>query len=134
MITREQAHDIFQRAAKLTQADEVEILVGGGASALTRFANNTIHQNVADENHVLSVRTAFDGRTARATTNKFDEESLKRVVRAAESLALPERPKGFSFIPPVSLVHRMQPGDQPILIVSTLTSCPRPAWTAAPRC
>jgi hypothetical protein len=34
--------------------------------------------------------------------------------RAAESLALPERPKGFSLIPPVSLVHPMRPADQPL--------------------
>ena len=49
--------------------------------ALTRFANNTIHQNVAEENYGVSVRTVFGGRTARATTNKFDDESLKRWCR-----------------------------------------------------
>jgi PmbA protein len=92
MITREQAHDIFQRAAKLTQADEVEILVGGGASALTRFANNTIHQNVADENHAVSIRVAFDQRTARATTNKFDDESLRRTIQTAEQMARVQHP------------------------------------------
>jgi len=59
----------------------------GGKSALTRFANNTIHQNVAEENYGVSLRTAFNGRTARATTNKFDNESLKRVVQASEALA-----------------------------------------------
>ena len=87
MMTREQAHDIFERAAKLSEADEVEVLIGGGSSALTRFANNTIHQNVADENHVVSVRVAFDQRTARATTNKFDDESLRRTVQTAEQMA-----------------------------------------------
>ena len=61
-------------------------------SALTRFANNTIHQNVAEESYSVSVRTAFDGRTARATTNKFDDESLKRVVQASESLARVQHP------------------------------------------
>ena len=35
----------------------------------------------------MSVRTAFGGRTARATTNKLDDESLKRVVQTSESLA-----------------------------------------------
>src|SRR4051812_15452554 len=92
MITREQAHDIFSRAKKLSSADEVEILIGGGSSALTRFANNTIHQNVADENHFVSIRVAFDQRTARATTNKFDDESLKRTVQAAEQMARVQHP------------------------------------------
>jgi PmbA protein len=87
MLTRDQAADIFSRIRKLVTADEVECLFYGGHSALTRFANNTIHQNVAEENFGVSVRTAFGGRTARATTNAFDEESLRRVVDASESLA-----------------------------------------------
>ena len=92
MLTREQAGYIFDRIRKLSSADEVEILFSGGRFALTRFANNTIHQNVAEENHVVSVRTAFGGRTARAFTNKFDDESLRRVVQASESLAKVQHP------------------------------------------
>ena len=87
MLNDKQAGDIFDRIRKLSAADEVEVLFSGGKFALTRFANNTIHQNVAEENHVVSVRTVFSGRTARAYTNKFDDESLKQVVRASESLA-----------------------------------------------
>lgn len=92
MLIQEQAGDIFDRIRKLSSADEVEILFSGGRFALTRFANNTIHQNVAEENHVVSVRTAFGGRTARAFTNKFDDESLRRVVQASESLAKVQHP------------------------------------------
>jgi predicted Zn-dependent protease len=87
MLTFDQAADIFSRIRKYATADEVECLFYGGHSALTRFANNTIHQNVAEENFGVSVRTAFGGRTARATTNAFDDESLRRVVEASESLA-----------------------------------------------
>ncbi|MGH9530607.1 MAG: TldD/PmbA family protein [Terriglobales bacterium] len=87
MLDKSQADDIFSRIRKQTIADEVEMLIYGGRSALTRFANNTIHQNVDEENHVVSVRASFGGRTARASTNKFDDESLRRVVQASESLA-----------------------------------------------
>src|SRR5262245_55267186 len=87
MLNRDQASDIFEKLKRYSTADEIEALVYTGRSALTRFANNTIHQNVAEENTSISVRTVFDGRTARATTNKFDDESLKRVVQASESLA-----------------------------------------------
>src|SRR6266702_3675290 len=92
MLKQEQAGDIFQRIKKLSSADEVEVLFSGGRFALTRFDNNTIHQNVAEENHVVSVRSVFGGRTARAFTNKFDEESLRQVVRSAESLARVQHP------------------------------------------
>jgi PmbA protein len=87
MLTVDKAGEIFDRLKNLSTADEVEILFSGGRFALTRFANNAIHQNVAEENHVVSVRTAFGGKTARAFTNKFDEESLRQVVRSSESLA-----------------------------------------------
>lgn len=68
------------------------MLISGGRFSLTRFANNVIHQNVEDENHVVSVRTVFNGRTARATTNKFDDESLRRVVESSEALAKVQHP------------------------------------------
>lgn len=92
MLTKEQAGDIFDRIKKLSSADEVEVFVSGGRFALTRFANNVIHQNVAEENHVVSVRTVFGGRTARAFTNKFDDESLRQAVKASESLAKVQHP------------------------------------------
>jgi PmbA protein len=92
MLTRDQAAEIFSRIRKYATTDEVECLFFGGRSALTRFANNTIHQNMAEENYGISVRTAFGGRTARATTNKFDDESLKDVVSASESLARVQEP------------------------------------------
>ena len=92
MLTKDQAGDIFDRIRKLSIADEVEVLFSGGRFSLTRFANNVIHQNVEDENHVVAVRTVFAGRTARATTNKFDAESLRRVVASSESLAKVQHP------------------------------------------
>lgn len=87
MLTHQQAVEIFERLRKFSNADETELLVSGGRSALTRFANNTITQNVSEENYVLSLRVNLDGRTARATTNKFDDESLKRLVQSAHDLA-----------------------------------------------
>ncbi len=92
MLTRERAGEIFDRIRKYATTDEVEAYFYGGRSALTRFANNVIHQNVAEENYGVSVRTASGGRTARASTNKLDDESLKRVVLASESLAKVQQP------------------------------------------
>lgn len=92
MLDKEKAREIFEKIRKHSSADEVEVFFYGGKTALTRFANNVIHQNVAEENYGVSVRTVFGGRTARATTNKFDDESLRRVVQASESLAKVQQP------------------------------------------
>jgi len=87
MLTREQAADIFDRIRRFSSADEVEAIFTGSRFALTRFANNTIHQNVEDENSIVSIRTNFAGQTARSTANQFDDESLQRAVAASENLA-----------------------------------------------
>src|SRR5215475_1090163 len=92
MLTYDQAAAIFSRLRKFSTADELECFFYGGRSALTRFANNTIHQNVSEENYGVSLRTVFAGRTARATTNKFDDESLGNVVKASEDLAKVQEP------------------------------------------
>jgi predicted Zn-dependent protease len=83
---------------KFSDADETEVEIGAVTDALTRFANNTIHQNVAEQVLAVSVRTVFDGRTARATTNKTDEDSLRRVVETAKSLAR-SQPRNRDLLP-----------------------------------
>ena len=87
MLTKEQAGDVFDRIRRFSSAEEVEAIFTSSRFALTRFANNTIHQNVEEENSVVSIRTNFAGRTARSTANQFDDESLRRAITAAESLA-----------------------------------------------
>src|SRR5215831_13373303 len=92
MLNKDSASSTFDRIRKYSTADEVEAYFYGGHSALTRFANNVIHQNVAEENYGVSVRTVFGGRTARASTNKLEDDSLKRVVAASENLAKVQQP------------------------------------------
>ncbi len=77
----------------MSSADEVEAIFSASRFALTRFANNKIHQNVEEENASwFRSGTNFGGRTARATANQFDDESLRRAVVASENLALVQVP------------------------------------------
>src|SRR6202142_4569326 len=92
MLTKDRAADIFDRIRRFSSADEVEAIFTGSRFALTRFANNTIHQNVEEENSIVSIRANFAGRTARATANQFDDESLRRAVAASENLARLQKP------------------------------------------
>jgi PmbA protein len=87
MLTRERAEQIFEKVLKYSTADETEAIIASTSYSLTRFANNTIHQNVAEETADLSVRALADGRTARASTNKFDEVSIRRACDSALTLA-----------------------------------------------
>ncbi len=47
MLTRERAQEIFEKVLKYSRAEETEAIISSTGYSLTRFANNTIHQNVA---------------------------------------------------------------------------------------
>jgi PmbA protein len=87
MLDKTNAEQIFQRIKRFASAGEIEVIFSSTDYSLTRFANNTIHQNVSELNEAASIRVAFDGKTARSSTNRFDDDSLKRAVQAAETMA-----------------------------------------------
>ena len=91
-MDQETCRQIFERVKSFSTAPEVEVLIHGGRHSLTRFANNAIHQNVNDHSMVVSVRPVIEKKTARATTNKTDDESLRRAVEQAERLARIQEP------------------------------------------
>jgi len=83
-------HDLIQtviRLGKAAGAEETEVHLDETLDALTRFANNGIHQNVAEYGLMVSVRTVLGGKTSRVTTNKLDEDSLRAAVESSLSLA-----------------------------------------------
>jgi predicted Zn-dependent protease len=89
-MERKACEQVFSQVADAARAlgvPDVEVLLGGGEDALTRFANNAIHQNVAARDVNLSVRPLIDGRTARATTNRLDAEGIRSVVAEAVAIA-----------------------------------------------
>jgi predicted Zn-dependent protease len=92
LLSRQRAEELFKLVLKYSTAEETEALLGSTHYSLTRFANNTIHQNVSEEGSYLSVRAVTGQRTARASTNKFDEGSIRRVCEAGLELARLEPP------------------------------------------
>jgi predicted Zn-dependent protease len=100
--------EIFQMvvdAARRLGVRDVEAILAGETSALTRFANNAIHQNVSERTVHLSIRPVIDGRTARASTNRLDYGSILRVVEEAVAITRltepdPELPEMAKVLPP----------------------------------
>ena len=85
-LRRARCEAIFSEVADCAHAcgvTEIEAIIAGGENALTRFANNAIHQNVAERTVHLSVRPIIDRRTARASTNRLDSAGIREVVEAA---------------------------------------------------
>jgi PmbA protein len=107
MYTDEKSvHALLQKVLGYSHAEQTEVLYLGTESALTRFANNFIHQNVAEKNHELRVRAIVGKKAGVATTNRLDDHSLQRVAEQALEIARlsPENPEFHSLPEPQPIV------------------------------
>jgi len=86
ILSAERLFEQVMADAKAEGVPNVEMIVTGSDQALTRFANNTIHQNVAEKSRHVSVRVVLDKRTARASTNRLDADGIRDVVREAVAI------------------------------------------------
>jgi len=66
---------------------EAEALVMAEDSALTRFANSEIHQNVAETNITINLRVVVGKRVGVASTGRTDDEGLRRLAGNAAAIA-----------------------------------------------
>ncbi|HEX2023377.1 MAG TPA: TldD/PmbA family protein [Acidimicrobiales bacterium] len=84
---------------------EAEVTATAGRSALTRFANSAIHQNVADDHLSVRLRVVAGGRMAAATTTRVDAEGLGRLVeRTLEAAAVRPPDPGWPGLAPPAAV------------------------------
>jgi predicted Zn-dependent protease len=82
------------------EADEAEVMLYGGTSALTRFANNYIHQNVEDTSTAVRVRAIIGTKIGVAATDNVTPEGLQAVAhRAVELAKLQQENTGYAGLP-----------------------------------
>ena len=74
-------------AAEAAGASEAEALVVAGESALTRFANSEIHQNVASAEVFVNLRFVTGKCVGVASTGRMDDEGIRAVVERAGAIA-----------------------------------------------
>ena len=86
--------DTALQAATRAGGDQAEAVVIARNAALTRFANAAIHQNVVSREAELRVRVVRGTRVAMVTTDRLDDEGIRRAVTDASDLAklTPENP------------------------------------------
>jgi PmbA protein len=87
LLGKAQIQAILKRVLARSEADETEVYLASRDSALTRFANNVIHQNVAEANTSVTVRVAFGKRVGIATTNDVSDAGLGRAIENVQTLA-----------------------------------------------
>ena len=87
MIEKSEAMQMLEKVLEASVADQTEVVLTEGESALTRFANNVIHQNVAYHDAHVAVRVAKGNRVGVAGTNRLDDVGLGAVAERALAIA-----------------------------------------------
>jgi PmbA protein len=80
------AEQVLDRALR-GGATEAEVLLTAEDSALTRFANSEIHQNVAERSLSVSLRFVVGSRIAVIGTDRIDASGLRNLVGRAAAIA-----------------------------------------------
>ena len=114
MLTEHEIKALLQSVISRSPGDETEVLFLGLDEALTRFANNEIHQNVAETNFSLVVSVALGKRIGMASTNNLSAAALDQLVERATLLAQlqPENPDFPGFAPPAEFPEGRQAFDE----------------------
>jgi predicted Zn-dependent protease len=94
-LTREQAKALADRVLSFAKADQTRVSINSGWAGNTRFAGNEITTSGGTTNTSVTVTSTIGRKRASAQTNVLDDESLRRTVAFAESLARlsPEDPE-----------------------------------------
>src|SRR3972149_7563413 len=87
MLGETESKNLADKALSMSRADQTEVLIFAPHSALTRFANNYIHQNVEQEDIDMRVRAIVDKKIGVASSNDLSEEGLRSLVDKALDLA-----------------------------------------------
>lgn len=87
MLGEDEALRIIARTLAMSRAGQTEALLFAETSALTRFANNHIHQNVEETDVRLQVRVVYGKKIGVAATNRIDERASRDALDRATELA-----------------------------------------------
>ncbi len=100
MLGKDHALQLLEETLAPGRADEVEVVIMVQDSAVTRFANSMIHQNLAESAARVSVRCVIGKRVGSATTNRLDPEQLRAAGERSAALArLQAENKDFVSLP-----------------------------------
>ncbi|MGD1921379.1 MAG: TldD/PmbA family protein [Pleurocapsa sp.] len=111
LISQSEALALIDFAIAQSQADGVFISLSASETALSRFSENQISQNVRKNTFSLSVTSYFGMRSASASTTELDRDAIALTVKRAEDLAsiAPEDPEWVELLPQQTYQDR-EPG------------------------
>ena len=121
-ITQEEALASIEFAIAQSQGDGVFISLSASETALSRFSENQISQNVRKNTFSLTVTSYFGKRSASASTTELNREAIAQTIKRAEDLAriAPEDPEWVELLPEQTYSDRTPAFDEATATLSPL--------------
>jgi predicted Zn-dependent protease len=95
IFDREEALSFIDSVITRSQAESVFVSLSSSESALSRFSENQIGQNISKNRFKLNITSYFGKRSASASTTELDNEAIAETLKRSEELArfAPEDPE-----------------------------------------
>ena len=102
MLSEAEGRQLVERTLSLSRADDVQIRLTATDAAHLRFARNSPSTSGRHCDHELTVRSLFGKKSASATVNQLDPDTLREVVGRSEQLArlAPDDPESMPDLGP----------------------------------
>jgi predicted Zn-dependent protease len=100
--SQDEALSLIESTIKQSEAEGVFISLNANESALSRFSENQISQNISKNKFNLTITSYFGKRSASASTTELDKDAIAQTLRRSEELArfAPEDPEWMPLLSP----------------------------------
>lgn len=122
LISQKEALALIEFAIAQSQSDGIFVSLSASETALSRFSENQISQNVRKNTFSLTITSYFGKRSASASTTELDRDAIAQTVKRAEDLAriAPEDPEWVELLPKQTYSDRLPAFDQATATLSPL--------------
>ncbi|MGK7915846.1 MAG: TldD/PmbA family protein [Prochloraceae cyanobacterium] len=122
LLSQDEALSLLESVIKQSEAEGVFVSLNSSQSALSRFSENQISQNISKNRFNLTITSYFGKRSASAGTTELDPEAISQTIRRSEELArfAPEDPEWVPLLEPQAYEQRTPAFDLATATLSPL--------------
>ena len=122
LLSEDEALSLVERVIAQSEAEGIFASLSASESALSRFSENQMTQNLHRNQFKLSVTSYFGKRSASTSTTELDPDAIRETIRRSEELAriAPEDPEWVPLLEPQEYESRTPAFDEQTAILSPL--------------
>ncbi len=122
LLTEDEALSLIESTIQSSQAEGIFVSLSLKESALSRFSENQISQNIGKNCFKMIISSYFGQKSASASTTELDPDAILQTLRRSEALAqvAPDDPEWVPLLAPQSYESRFSAFDKETATLSPL--------------